>query len=163
MQLLLDAETVRLPKLPEGTRGGSSISQGLYEICVCPDGKLYLSVAGVGSTCQEYSRVCQWGTRKGGASPSPAEFCMIATQSRLFSILKTKHFRWENRSVPTILTTGWKGKKSTNDISASEGLEASNTSCQYPFANSLTESIKKEKKECVSLLNYYSVRWLCHG
>ncbi|KAM6283689.1 gamma-sarcoglycan isoform 2-T5 [Spheniscus humboldti] len=57
--LLLDAETVRLPKLPEGTRGGSSISQGLYEICVCPDGKLYLSVAGVGSTCQEYSRVCQ--------------------------------------------------------------------------------------------------------
>nr|XP_009684856.1 PREDICTED: gamma-sarcoglycan isoform X1 [Struthio camelus australis]XP_009684857.1 PREDICTED: gamma-sarcoglycan isoform X1 [Struthio camelus australis]XP_009684859.1 PREDICTED: gamma-sarcoglycan isoform X1 [Struthio camelus australis]XP_009684860.1 PREDICTED: gamma-sarcoglycan isoform X1 [Struthio camelus australis]XP_009684861.1 PREDICTED: gamma-sarcoglycan isoform X1 [Struthio camelus australis]XP_009684862.1 PREDICTED: gamma-sarcoglycan isoform X1 [Struthio camelus australis] len=57
--LLLDAETVRLPKLPEGTRGGSGISQGLYEICVCPDGKLYLSVAGVGSTCQEYSRVCQ--------------------------------------------------------------------------------------------------------
>ncbi|XP_054020576.1 gamma-sarcoglycan [Dryobates pubescens] len=57
--LLLDAETVRLPKLPEGTRGGPSISQGLYEICVCPDGKLYLSVAGMGSTCQEYSRVCQ--------------------------------------------------------------------------------------------------------
>ncbi|XP_009571238.1 PREDICTED: gamma-sarcoglycan-like, partial [Fulmarus glacialis] len=57
--LLLDAETVRLPKLPEGARGGSSISQGLYEICVCPDGKLYLSAAGIGSTCQEYSRVCQ--------------------------------------------------------------------------------------------------------
>ncbi|XP_068281535.1 gamma-sarcoglycan isoform X2 [Nyctibius grandis] len=57
--LLLDAETVRLPKLPEGTKGESGISQGLYEICVCPDGKLYLSVAGVGSTCQEYSRVCQ--------------------------------------------------------------------------------------------------------
>lgn len=58
-QLLLDAETVRLPKLPEGARGGSGISHGLYEICVCPDGKLYLSVAGLGSTCQEYSRVCQ--------------------------------------------------------------------------------------------------------
>uniref|UniRef100_G1NQE8 Gamma-sarcoglycan n=1 Tax=Meleagris gallopavo TaxID=9103 RepID=G1NQE8_MELGA len=57
--LLLDAETVRLPKLPEGTRGGPGVSQGLYEICVCPDGKLYLSVAGLGSTCQEYSRVCQ--------------------------------------------------------------------------------------------------------
>ncbi|NXL90672.1 SGCG protein, partial [Alectura lathami] len=57
--LLLDAETVRLPKLPEGTRGGPGVSQGLYEICVCPDGKLYLSVAGVSSTCQEYSRVCQ--------------------------------------------------------------------------------------------------------
>ncbi|NXT71772.1 SGCG protein, partial [Chaetops frenatus] len=57
--LLLDAETVRLPKLPEGARGGSGTSQGLYEICVCPDGKLYLSVASMGSTCQEYSQICQ--------------------------------------------------------------------------------------------------------
>ncbi|XP_074814532.1 gamma-sarcoglycan isoform X1 [Natator depressus] len=57
--LLLDAETVRLPKLPEGTRGGSDRSQELYEICVCPDGKLYLSAAGRYSTCQEYSHVCQ--------------------------------------------------------------------------------------------------------
>ncbi|XP_067418969.1 gamma-sarcoglycan [Emydura macquarii macquarii] len=57
--LLLDAETVRLLKLPEGTRGGSESSQELYEICVCPDGKLYLSAAGQYSTCQEYSHVCQ--------------------------------------------------------------------------------------------------------
>ncbi|XP_034614650.1 gamma-sarcoglycan isoform X4 [Trachemys scripta elegans] len=57
--LLLDAETVRLPKLPEGTRGGSARSQELYEICVCPDGKLYLSAADRYSTCQEYSHVCQ--------------------------------------------------------------------------------------------------------
>uniref|UniRef100_UPI00398E9F6B gamma-sarcoglycan isoform X1 n=2 Tax=Pristiophorus japonicus TaxID=55135 RepID=UPI00398E9F6B len=57
--LVLDAETVKLPKLPHGTQGGSGSSQGLYEVCVCPDGKLYLSVAGVGSTCQEYSRACQ--------------------------------------------------------------------------------------------------------
>ncbi|XP_039393091.1 gamma-sarcoglycan isoform X5 [Mauremys reevesii] len=57
--LLLDAETVRLPKLPEGTIGGSDRSQELYEICVCPDGKLYLSAAGQYSTCQEYSHVCQ--------------------------------------------------------------------------------------------------------
>uniref|UniRef100_W5M0Q9 Gamma-sarcoglycan n=1 Tax=Lepisosteus oculatus TaxID=7918 RepID=W5M0Q9_LEPOC len=57
--LILDAETVRLPKLPQGTRGVPGNSQGLYEVCVCPDGKLYLSVAGVGSTCHEYSRVCQ--------------------------------------------------------------------------------------------------------
>ncbi|XP_078078256.1 gamma-sarcoglycan isoform X1 [Mustelus asterias] len=57
--LMLDAETVKLPKLPHGTQGGSGNPQGLYEVCVCPDGKLYLSVAGVGSTCQEYSRVCQ--------------------------------------------------------------------------------------------------------
>ncbi|KYO44866.1 gamma-sarcoglycan [Alligator mississippiensis] len=57
--LLLDAETVRLPKLPQGTTGGPGWSQGLYEICVCPDGKLYMSVAGVSSTCHEYSHVCQ--------------------------------------------------------------------------------------------------------
>ncbi|XP_078401553.1 gamma-sarcoglycan isoform X2 [Cetorhinus maximus] len=57
--VVLDAETVKLPKLPHGAQGGSGNPQGLYEVCVCPDGKLYLSVAGVGSTCQEYSRVCQ--------------------------------------------------------------------------------------------------------
>ncbi|KAM4702209.1 gamma-sarcoglycan isoform 2-T3 [Discoglossus pictus] len=57
--LILDAETVRLPKLPHGSKGTSGSSQELYEICVCPDGKLYLSVAGLGSTCKEYSRVCQ--------------------------------------------------------------------------------------------------------
>ncbi|XP_064413926.1 gamma-sarcoglycan isoform X2 [Latimeria chalumnae] len=57
--LVLDAETVRLPKLPQGTRGRSGSPQGLHEVCVCPDGKLYLSEAGVGSTCQEHSHVCQ--------------------------------------------------------------------------------------------------------
>lgn len=57
--VVLDAETVKLPKLPHGSQGGPGRSQGLYEVCVCPDGMLYLSVAGVGSTCQEYSRVCQ--------------------------------------------------------------------------------------------------------
>uniref|UniRef100_A0A8C8VHI8 Gamma-sarcoglycan n=1 Tax=Pelusios castaneus TaxID=367368 RepID=A0A8C8VHI8_9SAUR len=57
--LLLDAATVRLPKLPEGKRGGSERSEELHEICVCPDGKMYLSAAGRYSTCQEYSHVCQ--------------------------------------------------------------------------------------------------------
>ncbi|XP_078513219.1 gamma-sarcoglycan [Lissotriton helveticus] len=56
--IVLDAETVRLPKLPQGSRGDTGNAQGLYEICVCKDGKLYLSVAGVSSTCLEYSRVC---------------------------------------------------------------------------------------------------------
>ncbi|XP_058133040.1 gamma-sarcoglycan isoform X1 [Dasypus novemcinctus] len=56
--LVLDAETVCLPKLVQGTGGPSSSNQRLYEICVCPDGKLYLSVAGVGTTCQESSQVC---------------------------------------------------------------------------------------------------------
>ncbi|XP_063285841.1 gamma-sarcoglycan isoform X2 [Pelobates fuscus] len=58
-QLVLDAETVRLPSLPRGSKGTRDSSQELYEICVCPDGKLYLSVAGRRSTCQEYSRDCQ--------------------------------------------------------------------------------------------------------
>ncbi|XP_028655353.2 gamma-sarcoglycan [Erpetoichthys calabaricus] len=57
--LVLDSETVRLPNLPHGTRGVPGNSNGLYEVCVCPDGKLYLSTAGVSSTCHEYSRICQ--------------------------------------------------------------------------------------------------------
>ncbi|XP_074159765.1 gamma-sarcoglycan isoform X1 [Sminthopsis crassicaudata] len=60
--LVLDAATVCLPKLVQGTRSHPGSSQRLYEICVCPDGKLYLSVAGVGSTCQENSSVCQKST-----------------------------------------------------------------------------------------------------
>ncbi|XP_029458399.1 gamma-sarcoglycan isoform X1 [Rhinatrema bivittatum] len=57
--LILDAETLRLPLLPLGAKGHSGNSQGLYEICVCPDGKLYLSEANVASTCHVNSRVCQ--------------------------------------------------------------------------------------------------------
>ncbi|XP_062959236.1 gamma-sarcoglycan isoform X2 [Cynocephalus volans] len=56
--LVLDAETVCLPRLVQGTQGPSGSSQRLYEICVCPDGKLYLSVAGVGTTCQQHSHAC---------------------------------------------------------------------------------------------------------
>ncbi|XP_012782489.2 gamma-sarcoglycan [Ochotona princeps] len=56
--LVLDAETVCLPRLVQGTRDPPGSSQGLYEICVCPDGKLYLAVAGTGTTCREHSRIC---------------------------------------------------------------------------------------------------------
>ncbi|KAG3292795.1 gamma-sarcoglycan isoform X2 [Ictidomys tridecemlineatus] len=56
--LVLDTETIRLPKLVQGTWSPSGGPEGLYEICVCPDGKLYLSVAGVDTTCQEHSHVC---------------------------------------------------------------------------------------------------------
>ncbi|XP_040282140.1 gamma-sarcoglycan isoform X1 [Bufo bufo] len=58
--VVLDAEKIFLPKLPQGTKTNSAdSSQELYEICVCPDGKLYLSVAASRSTCREYSRDCQ--------------------------------------------------------------------------------------------------------
>ncbi|XP_061484538.1 gamma-sarcoglycan [Rhineura floridana] len=57
--LMLNAESLRLPKLPQGTSGDSGTSDGLYEICVCPDGKLYLAVADIVSTCLKYNRVCQ--------------------------------------------------------------------------------------------------------
>ncbi|KAK6288437.1 hypothetical protein J4Q44_G00388620 [Coregonus suidteri] len=51
--VILDAETVRLPNLPLGQGGVSGNTQGLYEVCVCPSGKLFLSKAAVTSTCSE--------------------------------------------------------------------------------------------------------------
>ncbi|CAB1349052.1 unnamed protein product [Coregonus sp. 'balchen'] len=51
--VILDAETVRLPSLPLGHGGVSGNAQGLYEVCVCPSGKLFLSKAGVTSTCSK--------------------------------------------------------------------------------------------------------------
>ncbi|MFT7803386.1 gamma-sarcoglycan [Arapaima gigas] len=49
--VILDAETVRLAKLPKGKGGVAGVTQGLYEVCVCPSGKLYLTKAAVTSTC----------------------------------------------------------------------------------------------------------------
>ncbi|XP_060050695.1 gamma-sarcoglycan isoform X3 [Erinaceus europaeus] len=57
-QLVLDADTVLLPKLIQGSGGPAGSWQRLYEICVCPDGKLYLSVAGVETTCHKNTQVC---------------------------------------------------------------------------------------------------------
>ncbi|TNN01614.1 gamma-sarcoglycan [Takifugu flavidus] len=51
--LVLDAETVRMPDLPLSKGDVSGNGQGLYEVCVCPSGKLFLSKAGVTSTCSE--------------------------------------------------------------------------------------------------------------
>ncbi|XP_053176854.1 gamma-sarcoglycan [Scomber japonicus] len=51
--LVLDAETVSMPSLPLGQGGVSGNAQDLYEVCVCPSGKLFLSKAEVTSTCSE--------------------------------------------------------------------------------------------------------------
>lgn len=56
--LVLDAETVSLPKLIQGSGDQTDSWQRLYEVCACPDGKLYLSVADAGTTCHENSLVC---------------------------------------------------------------------------------------------------------
>lgn len=51
--LVLDAETVRMPRLPKSKDGVSGNAQILYEVCVCPSGKLFLSKAGRTSTCSD--------------------------------------------------------------------------------------------------------------
>uniref|UniRef100_A0A8C5KXD4 Sarcoglycan zeta n=1 Tax=Jaculus jaculus TaxID=51337 RepID=A0A8C5KXD4_JACJA len=62
-EIYLNADTIRLGNLPTGSFTSSSSSnsrQTVYELCVCPNGKLYLSPAGVGSTCQSSSNICLW-------------------------------------------------------------------------------------------------------
>ncbi|KAM4566632.1 gamma-sarcoglycan [Odontesthes bonariensis] len=51
--LVLDAETVRMPNLPLSKEELSGNTQSLYEVCVCPSGKLFLSKAGRTSTCSD--------------------------------------------------------------------------------------------------------------
>ncbi|XP_072619709.1 zeta-sarcoglycan isoform X2 [Vulpes vulpes] len=64
-EIFLNADKIRLGNLPTGSLSSSSASssnsrQTVYELCVCPNGKLYLSPAGVGSTCQASSNICLW-------------------------------------------------------------------------------------------------------
>ncbi|KAM7110636.1 zeta-sarcoglycan isoform 3-T3 [Molossus nigricans] len=63
-EIFLNADTIRLGSLPTGSFSSSPSSsharQTVYELCVCPNGKLYLSPAGVGSTCQSSSNICLW-------------------------------------------------------------------------------------------------------
>ncbi|NWX35645.1 SGCZ protein, partial [Notiomystis cincta] len=74
-EIFLNADTIRLGNLPVGSFSSSSSSssfssssspsssaprQTIYELCACPNGKLYLSPAGAGSTCQSSSNICLW-------------------------------------------------------------------------------------------------------
>ncbi|XP_035924480.1 zeta-sarcoglycan isoform X2 [Halichoerus grypus] len=64
-EIFLNADKIRLGNLPTGSFSSSSPSssssrQTVYELCVCPNGKLYLSPAGAGSTCQSSSNICLW-------------------------------------------------------------------------------------------------------
>uniref|UniRef100_A0AAZ3PN58 Delta-sarcoglycan n=1 Tax=Oncorhynchus tshawytscha TaxID=74940 RepID=A0AAZ3PN58_ONCTS len=59
-EINLDARRIRLLRLPEGkaSPSGTTSRQTVYEVCVCPNGKLFLSQAGKGSTCQISNNVC---------------------------------------------------------------------------------------------------------
>ncbi|KAK2863182.1 hypothetical protein Q5P01_002715 [Channa striata] len=63
-QILLDASTIQLANLPLGVYTASpsqaSQEQAVYEVCVCPSGKIYLSPAERTSTCQAMSNICLW-------------------------------------------------------------------------------------------------------
>lgn len=73
LQIFLNADTIRLGNLPVGSFSSSSPSssiprQTIYELCVCPNGKLYLSPAGAGSTCQSSSNICLWSQKDSNLS-----------------------------------------------------------------------------------------------
>ncbi|XP_027709558.1 zeta-sarcoglycan [Vombatus ursinus] len=64
-EIFLNADTIRLGNLPVGSFSAAPPSspapqQTVYELCACPNGKLYLSPAGAGSTCHSSSSICLW-------------------------------------------------------------------------------------------------------
>uniref|UniRef100_A0A8C2X3V3 Sarcoglycan zeta n=3 Tax=Cyclopterus lumpus TaxID=8103 RepID=A0A8C2X3V3_CYCLU len=63
-EILLDAQTIQLGRLPLGVYTESpnqaSREQAVYEVCVCPSGKIYLAPAETSSTCQAMSNICLW-------------------------------------------------------------------------------------------------------
>lgn len=68
-QILIDAHSIRLGNIPvgsavdplEGAPAGTTYKkQTVYELCSCANGKLYLSPAEKGSTCQTTSNFCLW-------------------------------------------------------------------------------------------------------
>lgn len=60
-QILLDASAIRLGSLPLGVYAASPAQeQAVFEVCVCPSGKVYLSPAKSSSTCQSVSNICLW-------------------------------------------------------------------------------------------------------
>ncbi|XP_059846521.1 delta-sarcoglycan isoform X1 [Hypanus sabinus] len=58
-EISLEARKIKLPRLPMASHTSiPSARQNIFEVCVCPNGKLFLSQAGVGSTCQISSSAC---------------------------------------------------------------------------------------------------------
>lgn len=74
-QIFLDANAIRLGNIPlgsavdplEGAPAGTTYTkQTVYELCACANGKLYLSPAEKGSTCQTTSNFCLWSWKQEG-------------------------------------------------------------------------------------------------
>lgn len=57
-EIKLDAAKIKLPRLPHGSYTPTGTRQKVFEICVCANGRLFLSQAGTGSTCQINTSVC---------------------------------------------------------------------------------------------------------
>ncbi|OWK12272.1 SGCD, partial [Cervus elaphus hippelaphus] len=57
-EIKLDAAKIKLPRLPHGSYTPAGARQRVFEICVCANGRLFLSQAGAGSTCQINTSVC---------------------------------------------------------------------------------------------------------
>nr|CAI9689081.1 unnamed protein product [Rangifer tarandus platyrhynchus] len=57
-EIKLDAAKIKLPRLPHGSYTPAGARQKVFEICVCANGRLFLSQAGAGSTCQINTSVC---------------------------------------------------------------------------------------------------------
>ncbi|XP_061566442.1 zeta-sarcoglycan-like [Cololabis saira] len=63
-EILLDANSIQLGRLPLGMYTASPSQafqeQAVFEVCVCPSGKIYLAPAETGSSCQAMSSICLW-------------------------------------------------------------------------------------------------------
>lgn len=63
-QILLDAGAVRMGGLPLAASASSPVQasqdEDLFEVCVCPSGKVYLSPAESSSSCQAGGNICLW-------------------------------------------------------------------------------------------------------
>ncbi|XP_075891599.1 zeta-sarcoglycan [Nelusetta ayraudi] len=63
-EILLDASSIQLGGLPLGiyvlSPSQAARAHTIYEVCVCPSGKVYLSPAESSSTCQTMSNICLW-------------------------------------------------------------------------------------------------------
>lgn len=112
-QIFLDADSIRLANLPQGSFTPSASSsvgprQTVYELCVCPNGKLYLSPAGASSTCQSSSNICLWSWRNYVFSHTRIAFC---------------YFTFASRFCPDIVVVYWTVKWPAEHLPGYEGIQ----------------------------------------